>query len=159
MDATERAFADPRPGDTFQEFYNHLIYIVRAQETLVAVVEAYLPCRLPQDGRLRVFASRAEFRAAYSHQAGPRRDRPFIRLTGRGADVHGWYEELVLRAAPEAGEVLAAATAVDVVEVLGEQLQRWFEADGLGRMAPDRCRERARELLALVEGAGYAAAA
>jgi hypothetical protein len=113
LQATEDAFADPRPGDSFDEMLTFRMFVLAAEPHggPVTVVEAIPPCTLPQDGKLRRFGTADEFRAAYAYGNIP---GYWIALNGRGRDVQGWLRVLE---AKEQGALIQRA--IDVLDAQG----------------------------------------
>jgi len=86
---TAEAFATPAVGDSFHEMLAFRVFVVAVEpEGRIAVLEANPPCTLPGDGRLRVFASHDDFRAAYGYGSIP---GYWVRLSKRGSSFTGWF--------------------------------------------------------------------
>lgn len=97
---TAEAMADPQLGDRFTEMHSYWVYVVDLGVESVTTLEAGAPCSFPDDGEVRVFASRAEFRSRYAYGGG--HPGYWVKLAGRGHDVTGWAS---------AGATKAKATA------------------------------------------------
>lgn len=152
-DATCAAFDDPQVGDRFQEFYSFWVYVVHVDGEYVAAVEASAPCDLPKDGKLRHFASRDAFRAAYAYGSIPGYS---VALASRGAKVRGWYESLLPRFPVEPPEPEPEPVYDErLVAALGRLEARRFSGDGLGFLPVGEQRRRAIELVEALRGDGY----
>jgi hypothetical protein len=70
---TEEAFADPQPGDLFQEMYSFWMLVTKVTPGgPVQVREAAPPTRLSEgEGRTRTFPDADAFRRAYAYDAIP----------------------------------------------------------------------------------------
>jgi hypothetical protein len=147
MDATREAFADPQVGDRFQEMYSFWVFVVRVDGQHVTTLEASPPCTVPDDGKLRHFATHEQYREAYRYGTNP---GYWVRLADRGNDVSGWYEELLpdfpFDAVPEPIET-----------VIGKHLERWAAADGLGYQTVKQREDRRAELIAALRVNGHLA--
>lgn len=86
---TVEAFGDPQPGDHFDEMCSFHVFVVAVEpQGRVAVLEASPPCTLPGDGKLRIFTTRDEFRAAYAYGSIPGYS---VRVSRKRANVSGWF--------------------------------------------------------------------
>jgi hypothetical protein len=93
--ATDEAFAQPRPGDIFHEMWSFWVVVVYVDDDHVVVMEGHPPCTLPRDGKLRGFETHDDYRKTYSYGTIP---RYWVRLDKRDQDVTGWFDP---RSAPE----------------------------------------------------------
>lgn len=121
---TDEAFAEPQVGDRFHEMYSFWMYVVHMDGEYVVAMEASPPCTVPDDGRLRRFASHDAFRAAYAYGTIP---GYWVQLADRGNDVSGWYEQLLPDLPPEAetvAPVAAPAHAQGLLDVVDGQIGR-----------------------------------
>ncbi len=151
-DATRAAFEDPQVGDRFQEFYSFWVFVVHVGGEVVATVEASAPCDLPQDGKLRHFATREAFRAAYRYGSIP---GYWVHLAGRNRRVGGWYESLLPQFPIEPAEPEPLHDE-RLVAKLGQLVAQRFAGDGLGFLPEHEGRRRALALIAALRGHGYA---
>jgi hypothetical protein len=87
---TEYAFDHPEVGDRFDEMLSFWVYVVGVEsDGRVAVMEAHPPCRLPADGKLRIFDSHDAYRAAYAYDS---RMGYWVMLADRFNEVGGWFD-------------------------------------------------------------------
>lgn len=91
-EATMAALSDPQVGDRFHEWFSFWMHVVHVDGEYVAVVEAFPPCAVPAEGKLRHFANRAEFLKAYTYNAI---EGSPLTLVERGSNVEGWYTGLL----------------------------------------------------------------
>jgi hypothetical protein len=102
--ATAEAFADPRPGDRFQEMYSWWMVVVSAGPEGVKVMSGSGPVNLrrgrfpdgeivepfPERAEVRWYATAGDFRDAHRYGSIPGYD---MMLADRGkVDVTGWLE-------------------------------------------------------------------
>lgn len=66
---TEQHFSDPQIGDRFHEMYSFWVHVVGRSGERIAVREYSPPCEVPQDGKLRLFDSIEQFKAAYGYRS------------------------------------------------------------------------------------------
>lgn len=86
---TEAAFNDPQPGDEFEEFLTHWVYVVGRDGDRVVWMSASAPCRFPNDGETK-YGTLVDFRAAYAYGTIPGYS---VKLSRRGRNVDGWLTE------------------------------------------------------------------
>ncbi len=84
--ATADAFADPQPGDEFEEFYAFWVVVIGRSGDQVTWLECTPPATLPQDGR-RFRGTVAEFGAKFAYASIPGYS---VKLNRRGINVDGW---------------------------------------------------------------------
>jgi hypothetical protein len=108
---TAEAMADPQVGDRYTEMYAFWIYVVDVGEESVTTLEASPPCTVPDDGTLRVFATRDEFRSRYTY-SDPTLGY-WVKLADRGHDVTGWVAAATKAAASGGSSVVSEKTHKD----------------------------------------------
>lgn len=137
--ATAEAFADPRPGDRFQEMYSWWVVVVTVGPEGVKVMRGGGPTnitrgRFPDGEIVEPFPDRAEvcwyataddFRAAYGYRSG--HPGYSVMLADRGkADVTGWLDRAKeLPATPwKPPEILSEERILDLEEEQRRLLSR-----------------------------------
>lgn len=138
---TAEAFADPRPGDRFQEMFSWWMVVVSAGPEGVKVMSGSGPVNLrrgrfpdgeivepfPERAEVHWYATAGDFRAAHSYGSIP---GYAMLLADRGTDVTGWLDRARSVPAapthpkPPAAEPEAPPACADDAEIPPELAER-----------------------------------
>lgn len=88
MERTAAAFADPQPGDVFDEFLGFWVIVINRSGDQVMWMESAAPATLPEDG-VRFTGTVAQFSARFAYSRIPGHT---VKLSRRGMNVTGWEQ-------------------------------------------------------------------
>ncbi len=90
---THEAMLDPKPGDLYTEMFNNWTYVVKVTPKKVTYVMFIPPCKVNMQEAHKVKTKKKEkFREYFSYKSEALKDKYWVRLAERGADV-SWYRE------------------------------------------------------------------
>ncbi len=88
--ATAAAFDDPQPGDAFHEMCSFWVFVIAVEpQGRVAVLTSPGGQTLPGDGKLIIYPSHTAYREEYAYGSI---EGYWVQLSGRGANVRGWFK-------------------------------------------------------------------
>jgi hypothetical protein len=96
---TAEAFANPRVGDRFHEFFSYWVFVVAIEGDRVMVMTASSPATLPDEGEIKVFESHDAYRQHFAYRS---MSGYSVTLAGRDTNVVGWAPSFPEAVAAEA---------------------------------------------------------